>query len=161
MGKYRGVIALIFGSPPELEGNRKILKRAIERSTELGRVLTISAGKALKGLNDPHVLFAPPDKCKNTWRFCEWAAEVIKERGLENCDFLLEAEPDHATRCIRDFKWLGISVEEDNYFRAHNMHFYDPKSEQWRTRPENRSSFLRREKILMRLPKWFYKITAG
>ncbi len=158
MKKYRAVIAFACGLPPTLEPNRRILRRAIKRAEEL-KISIIAAEGALKERDNLQILLAPPEKHYTTWKFCEWVAGVIKENGWEDDDFLAVAEPDHVDRCIRDLKWLGISAEDDGYFKANGEHFYDVNSEQWWTR--YRYLNLCRERIVRCLPFWLYFRIAG
>ena len=149
--KYDVVAAFSFGLPISSAVNRALN----ERAEVLSRRKKIAVMKETE-----FVLGLGWDDNKGA---SKWVSSTLKfskylaSKGFHNV--LVVAALDHAPRCVRDLKKLGLKAEADNCFKDVGKLCYYADSLQLFTRVRWR--FLTRQFIINLLPWWIYEKIAG
>ena len=149
--KYDVVAAFSFGLPILSAVNKEIN----ERAENIGRRLNIPVVKETN-----FVLELGWDNNRNA---NEWVSSTLKfSKYLASKKIrkvLVVAAPDHAPRCMRDLKKLGLEAEADRYFKNTRTPCYYASFLQPFIRSRRR--FLIREFIIKLLPWRIYEKIAG
>lgn len=162
--KTTGIVAFAFGAPADILSNRRIARIAEEKARELGAPVYTQLDIRV----EPKIEVEYTDEqCGNpppTLRIARGAIQWAKRRGFRELQ-IVAAKP-HLWRCLRDLKYVIREIEAQievcvcrEIERFPEDGWFCPNSTQGRT--HSRRAWDRRERILIHMPFFLYKLIAS
>jgi len=160
----QGVVAFAFGVPATILSNRRIAEMASKKARELGALVYTQRDVQVGSGISVYYIEERPGNPPPTLRIARGAVKWAQERELK--ELWIACAMPHLRRCERDLRYAIIEAGAKvkmrfclEIIRYPEGSWYCPDSTQKRVRSQK--DWMGKERILMLMPMFFYKLVAS